>query len=314
VQYGLVAEERLLGGLKATDTGTILHDVLCNYFEDKSKKNADYSAITRDECVKEISALVDKYAGKKKNEIYTGSNYLSYILMRLRSIASGTAWKMVRFYAQSKFRPTGFEIGFGPDRTLPPYPIETENGTMELNGYIDRVDSANINGQDYIAICDYKSSEKKIDPLFVDAGITIQPLIYANAVAKSTEGTKPAAMMYLQMNDPLVSMDHSPEEEVLEKAVDDEIKVHGLFLNEPAVIAAFDPDPDNKKAAHFVNCNKNSRLIGELFERKLQEAEKTAAKTADSIASGNIAPQPPDLPGFDPCQWCPYTSICKSED
>ncbi len=314
MQYGLLAEERLLGGLKATDTGTILHDVLCNYFEDKSKKNTDYSAITREECAEEISTLVDKYVKEKENEIYTGSNYLSYVLMRLRSIASGTAWKMVRFYAQSKFRPTGFEVSFGRGCTLPPYPIETESGTMELKGFIDRVDSANIDGQNYIAICDYKSSEKKIDPMFVDAGITIQPLIYANAVAKSTEDTKPAAMMYLQMNDPLVSMDHSPEAEELEKAVDDEIKVHGLFLDEPAVIGAFDPDPDNKKAAHFVNCNKKSRLIEELFERKLKEAEKIAAKTADNIASGDIAPQPPDLPGFDPCQWCPYTSICKNND
>lgn len=314
MQYGLIAQERLLGGLKATDTGTILHDVLCYYFEEKSKTNADYTAITHEECVNEISALVDKYAKEKENEIYTGSNYLSYILMRLRNIASGTAWKMVRFYAQSKFRPTGFEVGFGKGCDLPPYLVETENGTMELKGFIDRVDSANIEGQDYIAICDYKSSEKKIEPLFVDAGITIQPLIYANAIAKSTEGAKPAAMMYLQMNDPLVEMDHSPEADALEKAVDDQIKVHGLFLDEPAVINAFDPDPDNKKAAHFVNCDKKSRLIDELFERKLKGAEKTAAKTADNIASGNISSQPPNLPGFDPCQWCPYTSICKSNE
>ena len=36
-----------------------------------------------------------------------------------------------------------------------------------------------------------------------DAGVRFQPLVYTNAVCEQSE-TEPAAMLYLQMNDPII--------------------------------------------------------------------------------------------------------------
>ncbi|MBQ7097303.1 MAG: exodeoxyribonuclease V subunit gamma, partial [Clostridia bacterium] len=55
MRYGLLAQERLLGGLNPSDTGNILHSVLCDYFKGKAEENADYSAISREDCYAEIS-------------------------------------------------------------------------------------------------------------------------------------------------------------------------------------------------------------------------------------------------------------------
>ena len=314
MQYGLLAEERLCGGLKPNDTGTILHDVLCSYFKDKSEHNADYSSISRDECFGDISRLVNEFAKNSDNAMFTSSNFYGYMLMRIKNIASATAYKLVKFYSQSEFRPTMFEVGFGKGKELPPYKIQTKDGELTLSGFIDRVDSATINNQDYIAVTDYKSSEKRLDAARIDAGITIQPLIYANAVAKSSKDAKPAAMIYLQMNDPLTKFDTAPTPEEWEASLNDEIKAHGLFLDEADVVAAFDKNPDDKKAIHYINCDKKSRLVKELFEKRLDNAEKCAAETAEKISSGDIDANPPNIPGFDPCSYCSYRSICTDEN
>ena len=314
MQYGLLAEERLCGGLKPNDTGTILHDVLCSYFRNKSESNADYSAISRDECFGDISQLVNDFAKNSDNAMFTSSNFYGYMLMRIKNIASATAYKLVKFYSQSEFRPTMFEVGFGKGKELPPYKIQTRDGELTLSGFIDRVDSATINNQNYIAVTDYKSSEKRLDTARIDAGITIQPLIYANAVTKSVKDSKPAAMIYLQMNDPLTRFDTVPTPEEWEASLNDEIKTHGLFLDETDVITAFDKNPDDKKTIHYINCDKKSRLVKEIFEKRLDDAEKCAAETAEKISAGGINARPPKVPGFDPCSYCPYIGICEEDN
>ncbi len=313
MKYGLLAEERLLGGLKATDTGTILHDVLCSYFKDKSKKDTDYSKITRDECFDEITSLVNDFAKNSENSHFVTSNYYGYMMMRLKSIATSTAWKLVKFYSKSAFRPTGFEVSFGNHGDLPPYELNTNQGTVTLKGFIDRVDSAQLDGTEYVTITDYKSSEKRIDPQMIDAGVTLQPLIYANAITKNTDGKKPAAMMYLQMNDPILKFDSKPTDSEWEAAMCDELKTHGLFLDEPKVLTALDPEFDQKSAPHYINCDAKSRLAKEYFEKRLENAEKCAADTADKILSGEIEPSVPDITGFDPCSYCPYSTICQED-
>lgn len=313
MKYGLLAEERLLGGLKATDTGSILHDVLCNYFEEKAQNGADYSKITRDQCFYEITKLVNNFAQNSEDAHFVSSNYYGYMLMRLKSIATATAWKLVKFYSKSQFRPVGFELSFGKLGELPPYVLDTPEGKVTLKGFIDRVDSATIDGTEYVTITDYKSSEKRIDPQMIDAGITLQPLIYANAVTNQSEVKKPAAMMYLQMNDPILKFDTIPDEPAWEAAMSDGLKTHGLFLDDPAVLSALDSEIDEKSATHYINCDAKSRLSAEYFEKRLKDAEICAANTAEKILSGRIEASVPDVKGFDPCSYCPYGNVCREE-
>ncbi len=313
MRYGLLAEERLLGGLKSTDTGSILHDVLCSYFSNKAKTDTDYSKITRDECFAEINKLVNSFAENSDNTLFVSSNYYNYMLMRLKNIAHTTAWKLVKFYSKSKFRPIGFEVSFGDGKELPPYELCTSEGKVTLKGFIDRIDSAEIDSKEYITITDYKSSEKRIDPQMIDAGVTLQPLIYANAVAKSDTSKTPAAMMYLQMNDPILKFDTTPTDSDWEISICDGLKTHGLFLDDASVLAALDPEIDQKSAPHYINCDAKSRLGHEYFKKRLDDAEKCAAETAEKILSGEIEPSVPDISGFDPCSYCPYSNICKED-
>lgn len=313
LQYGLYAKERLVGGLNSADTGTILHSVLCDYFQDKSENNADYKSISRDQCFAEISALVDK-AGRDANEnLYSESHYYKYMMLRLKSIASATAWKLIGFYSQSSFRPSGFEISFGEKCTYPPHKLDTQNGDVSLKGFIDRVDSAEINGTPYITITDYKSSERHLDAALAEAGIHFQPLVYANALKSHLPGTQVAGMFYLQMNDPILKLDDTPTPEDWEKGMNDNIKAHGRILDDPDVILGIDKSHGDKSAIHYFKCDKASLMEKQVFEDALAAADKKAAETADSILDGGIDINPARISGFDPCQYCPYGPVCLNK-
>lgn len=313
MRYGLFAQERLMGGLKSTDTGNILHGVLCDYFKSKAKAKTDYSTITRDQCFAEISALVDNLGQSANENLYAQSHYYKYMMLRMKSIATATAWKLIKAYSQSDFRPTGFEISFGENGAYPPYPLATKSGEVFLKGFIDRVDSATIDGTSYISITDYKSSERALDLALAEAGIHFQPLIYANALTRHIPDAQVAAMFYLQMTDPLVSYAQTPDSDTLEGAISDRITAHGIVLDDAAVIKGIDNFHGDKSANHYIKCTPKSIMNKSAFNDMLKQADTVATNTADNILDGKIDVNPANISGFDACQYCPYNSICSKE-
>lgn len=313
MKYGLLARERLSGAFEANDMGTVLHSVLCDYFREKSRLNADYGSITRDDCRREIVALTDAAAGRDHEILFDTSAYYRYIILRMKSIAAATAWKLVRFYAQSSFRPSGFEVSIGRRGSIPACELDTGDGKAYLEGFIDRLDSAEINGKLYIAITDYKSSEKKLDFRLTEAGVSFQPLMYANMVCAASENTAPAALLYMQMNDPILKFDDVPDSTQLEKGISDSIKTNGIVLNDPDVLRSLDADFGDKGAVHYIPCDSKSVLQKADLDARLENAQKKAQETASEIIGGGISVNPVKLSGFDPCIFCPYSEICGEQ-
>ncbi len=313
MRYGLFAEERMLGGLQTSDTGTILHSVLCDYFKDKSQKDTDYASISRDQCFREISELVNRAGENTNKNLFSSSHHYKYMLLRIKNIATTTAWKLIKFYSRSDFRPTGFEISFGEDRTYPPYTLNTNHGQVQLEGFIDKIDTAEINGKNHIIVSDYKSSERHLDMDLAEAGVHFQPFVYANALTAHLPDTEIAGMFYLQMNDPIINCDVPPTEQMLEKAVNEKITAHGKIINDPEILRSIDNLYDDKKAIHYIKCDKATLMEREFFEKSLKDADKKAAETADSILDGKIDINPVKIKGFDPCQYCPYGIVCGNK-
>ena len=58
---------------------------------------------------------------------------------------------------------------------------------MQLRGRIDRVDAANVNGNMFVRIVDYKSSKKGIDLNEVYHGLSLQMLTYLDVAIENAE-------------------------------------------------------------------------------------------------------------------------------
>ena len=308
--YGLFIDQRQKASFEASDKGTALHDVLCKYFEKKKAENADYSGISFDEVAEETSKIVDESSELKASMLYETSSYYRYEIGRLKSVAAKTAWKIVKFYANSSFRPYGFEIKIGKDGEFPPYTIRFEDTEVSLRGFIDRMDICDLDGKKYFNIVDYKSSEKKIDLDLLRAGVRFQPLIYAGIVKENIKNSDPGAMLYMHMNDPVTSFNKKPDEDEHQKAVMKDIKVEGLVLGEEEVKKNLDYSYAESGKMRYVPDSKNSVIDQEEMNELLKGAMECAKETAEKIKEGNIEVNPLVLKDFDACKYCKFSSCC----
>ncbi len=312
LKYGLYAEERKKAKLKSNDVGSLLHETLYTYFYEKNKEDADYKSLSRQDVKREISRIVEESASVKENALYENSAYYKYTVSRLKDIAAVTAWKIVKFYAQSSFRPYGFEIKIGKDGTFPPYVIKLAEGEAHLTGYIDRMDVSKIDGKNYFSIIDYKSSEKTVDKLLAEKGVRIQPLLYAGIIKENIENSSPCAMLYMEMADPFADYDEKKDDEGHEKTILDEVKTTGLLLGDEAVAKNLDAEFGVKGALHFVPNNISSQVSEAEMDLMLDDAIKIAKATSQKISDGEIEINPLYIKSkFDPCQYCEYASVCE---
>ena len=311
LQYGLVAKPRATAEFKQHARGSLLHEVLARYFANIKRNDISYSSISKPECEREIREIARTAALEHHSAMMELSPSFGYFARRMENVASVTAWNIVKFYKQSKFRPFGFEISFRPsdygksfDYSSPEITVNNEPVGF-LVGDIDRVDIATVDDKDYITIVDYKSATKRLDPRLVDEGVQIQPLAYANMMSQAI-GAETAAMLYTPMSDPIIKWDENAD---IDEEISKSLKPDGWILDNEEVEFALDCNRDDKGKSGFIPSTK-SRLFADL-STELDKANVAIQRAAEGMLDGNIAVKSRNIKGHDPCAWCDYARVCE---
>lgn len=305
--YGLLLQERELAGLEPRSMGSIQHAALYRYFTDLKEEGIDFADVEKEDCFRRIGQAVESEAIDNSSTLYEASAYYKYIVLRMKDIAARTAWEVVKFYRSSRFRPYGFEVKIGTTGDVPALSVKTPEGIelAKVNGFIDRADTATEEGKTLVSIVDYKSSAKHLDITLAKDGITLQPLLYSNALCSNMENAVPAAMFYLQMNDPIIG-----EKDVrgdLELALDKAMKPKGWIVQDPQVVSAYTNDGDK----NFVPSEQTTYITREELTTRIAEANQKIQESAGDIASGIIAANPYRTRKHDACEYCAYHGICQ---
>lgn len=308
MRYGLAAQPRAEAAFDPLQLGSVLHLALERYFSEKSN-NTDFSTVTKSDVRRDMTRIVEDIAGGSDEIMYQSSSYYRYLVKRMIGISSATAWETVKFFRISEFRPFGFEIKIGNDGTIPPVRVHTSLGEAEIEGFIDRADSAVLNGKRYFSIVDYKSSAKSLDPALAEAGVRFQPLVYAGAICASSDENRAAALLYQQMNDPIIPADKAKTEESLEKELKKNTKADGWVINDDDALNAFDKNNGTKECY----ISPKNLMSSEEMTEKLEAAQKKIAESAEGIFSGTIAINPYISRTFNACEFCDYSSVCGRE-
>jgi len=307
MNYGLFAKERLVAGFEANNTGSILHEILELYLSGLKEENVDYERITYDECRRKISQLAEEVTRKSDELLYETSPYYRYIALRMKGVATATAWEIVRFYANSCFRPFGFEVEIGGEGVFSGMKIQLSDGEAEVRGFIDRIDIAEIDGEKYINIVDYKSSVKSTNERLETAGIQIQPLVYAGIAGDNLKAT-PSGMMYIHMTEPILKFENEPDDEVLEKERRKKIEIKGIVLGDDRFISML--DRRTEQGGGYIPSGKSNLLSREDLVRRIENAHKKAMETAEKIMSGAIGINPHNDSDFSACRYCEFYKVC----
>ena len=322
LKYGLKLSDRTELKLEKMDTGTLMHDIIDDFFGLLKEKNISVKEIEDEQIDKIIEETLNNKLQLKQNYIFNSIPKYVVLTKRLKRVVIRAVKYIINTLRYSDFKVLGTEIEFGENKQYEPIKIELENGkNVEIIGKIDRIDIAENKDGKYIRIIDYKSSVKNIDLNEVVAGIQIQLLTYLDAVSKK-ENANLAGVLYFNLIEPVIKAKnkHLSEEE-LEQEIRNNFKMNGLILGNVEVVKMMDNNlitgNSNIIPAYIdkegnVSKNKPSILEKEDFLALQNKVEKVIKQISQEIMSGDIAQNPIYLykNKKTACEFCSYKAIC----
>jgi len=313
MQKGLKAHKPSKAELSPSNSGTLIHRIL----EMIVTRYGDcLSQLDDDELMGEIKAEADRYMAECSGDI-------NGIPARMRGnigLLCGRIFEMIKNLAQeleqSEFVPAAFELQVRRDGDIEPVVLTTDDGKrIFAEGTVDRVDIAEIDGQKYVRVIDYKSGVKKFDIGEVGYGLNLQMLIYLFSIVEQRQ-LAAAGALYLPAQSDYVTVDHGTDEQKVIKSVREQYKMNGLLLSDERVLKAMERQLEGR----FIPYKQGGRgrsdaslYSSDEFERLKQLVYKKMTDMVRQLYNGEIMAQPLCKKGSSPCGYCDFKNACGFE-
>ena len=323
LKYGLELKEKKLYKIQSINTGSLMHEIIDEFFEQVLQRKIKLKNITKQETEQIVKSILNEKLTLNRNYIFTSSKKYILLTKRLEKLVLKAIDMIILTIINSKFDIIGNEVEFNKNKDYPPIEIQLEDGKkVEITGKIDRIDIAKGGEGNYIRIIDYKSSIKNIDLNEVVAGLQIQLLTYLDAIAKSKQNVIPAGVFYFNVIDPIIKLDKNKTTEEIEQEIKKQFKMQGLILADVNVVRMMDKELQ-KGASNLVpayidqsdtlSASRSNAITKEQFESLQTHIKKVIKDIAKEIYIGKmeIMPYYNKKNKKTPCEYCPYKSICN---
>lgn len=325
LEYGLKLKEKKSLKLQPIDTGSFMHEVIDEFFEEVSTKKISIKDLDKAEIEKIVKQIIEEKLNLKANYIFKSIPKFMVLTDRLCRLVTLSIVYIVQGLQTTDFEVVGNEIEFKNGKEYKPIEITTEDGRkVEITGKIDRIDLAKDETGKYIRIIDYKSSAKDINLNEVLAGLQLQLITYLDAVCEEKD-VIPAGVLYFGLTEPKLDKVKNAKnitDEEVEQKIREHFRMNGLVLAEMNVINMMDNNlKDGEKSTTIPvklkkdgSMDKTSKVVSRKeFEILQKYVKKTLGDISKEILDGNI-----DIKPYynvknkrKPCEYCAYGSICN---
>ncbi|CAI2696850.1 ATP-dependent helicase/deoxyribonuclease subunit B [Apilactobacillus kunkeei] len=340
LRYGLKLKERDVFDLSPASTGQFYHESMDHLMRIVNSEHIDLENLDK----QAINDLVDTVVAKMLEDpndfqytILSSSSRMNYIKNQLIKTVKHTIETIQKQSKYTPMRAKKTEISFGQvghKDDLQPLSFElpksnelTTAKLVNVRGRIDRIDSMNVDGKNYLGIVDYKSSERKLDFSRVYDGTSMQMMTYIDVLAHNLgiideeEKAALAGAVYMHIYNPKYTKDDlkkSFEEAVLSKQ-----KYQGILVNDGELLDKIDKTiADDKYGSSNVyplrkkkdgSFYKSSPIVQpEDLDLLLSHNEDLIKKAGLEIFTGNIDLKPARFgQNQDAMQFTPYRSIMQ---
>ncbi|MEW5921987.1 MAG: helicase-exonuclease AddAB subunit AddB [Bacillota bacterium] len=324
--YGLHLQERTQYRLEAPDTGRFFHVALRNVACTLQEQGKHWSESGRKELLHLVSKEVAKLLPRLQREILLSSHRYKYLAKKIEETVGRAVLSLAEQDRRSAFKPYAVEIAFGNEGEIPPLCLALPDGsTMEVVGRIDRLDVARTaEGRIYLRVIDYKSGAVDLNLVEILHGLSLQLLLYLDAVLSHSREwlnaeAMPAGIFYFRVHDPLISSSGPITADSVDAEILKRFKLRGKVLADPAVVKLMD---NQLRSGHSTVIPAALNKQGELYRGKslLTAADFTllrrhvrhlVAETATGILQGRVEISPVSLGRKKACRFCPYKAVCQ---
>lgn len=319
-KYGVYAKPRLKARLDPAQSGTIVHycleKILGKY------KGREFLRLTDEKIREEIKNHLREYIDKNMGGSEDKTDRFNYLYMRTDKILRHLMDRILSEFTSSDFEMCAFELKIGKNGDVEPIEIELKEGSVQIKGFVDRVDKLDIDEKRYIRVIDYKTGAKEFLLSDVLYGLNMQMLLYLVSIVRSKEGfykdSVPAGVLYFPANIKPVAAERSDDTESRQKKIYSLSKMNGMLVGDEDVISRM----DKEKEGLFLPARFDSKgaLKGNFisltqFEKLGRYMDNLIKEMGDSIHEGKI----PAIPALGPnhsttCEWCDYSEVCLREN
>ena len=326
-RYILELEERKESKLRPLKVGDFYHRVLDALLKRLKAEKKDFATVNNEELLKLL--------GEEEAKFVQGNSFISNFARRskhndfiirsalevLEDCVSGIA-EMVR---AGKFKPSWSEVSFGVVRdsvdNLGEYKIVLSDGRgLALDGKIDRLDIAELDGERIAIVFDYK---KRRDKPFswtkfyygLDMQLPIYMLAVRNASGPQYKVQDVAGAFYMPVEAPspvLRAPGHVSNSF--------NYKAKGIFNGE--FFQQLDSKANSgwsklynffiaKEKGQYGHYDNSGALKPDDFKKVLRFTEKKIIELVEEIASGKIDVKPYRLGTGSACSYCKYKQVCR---
>jgi len=295
------------------DVGIFYHNILDDLLKRLNSVKKDFAAVQDEELLgllrEEISkfVLTDSFVSNFSHR----SKHNKFIVDSACEVLGDCVLAIAEMVRAGNFRPTSSEITFGRIReaseTLGECKIILPQGReLFLNGKIDRLDVADINGQKTAIVFDYKRRGISFSWSWFYHGLDMQLPIYMLAIrnAADSQCRNVAGAFYMPV-------EIGPEEGYKAKGV-----FNGEFFQQldgtvKSRNSKFYNFQVSKENGQYGNYGKSGALKPEDFEKVFKITEGKIVEIVGEILSGKIDVRPYRLGTATACSYCDYKAVCR---
>ncbi|MCP4607364.1 MAG: hypothetical protein GY845_01435 [Planctomycetes bacterium] len=322
-QYTLRLEQRKEFKFEPLDLGDMYHKVLDALLKTLNEQKKDFATIENQELLKILKKQTEQIIQTNSfiSNFRSRSPHNAYIISSAADILEDCVLALGQMVRAGIFRPSLSEVSFGRAKdalqTLGKYELPLPNNrTISLNGKIDRLDIADVEGENIALVFDYKRKAKTFSWSEFCYGLEIQLPLYMLAV-RNAPGSKiknVAGAFYMPIE---VSPEKTTLDEIPKNTEKFAYKAKGIFNGE--YFHQLDNSDSNqfynffvtKKGDQYGRKNTSGAIAPADFEKVLEFAEKKIIALAVQILSGTVDIRPYRLSGKSPCSYCKYNSVCR---
>lgn len=302
--------------LDARASGEFAHLCFSEILASRTKEK--FIELSYNELQNEISSCAEKYRKEKMAGDFGKKPKFELIYNKTAERLTNVFLHTQQSLMNSSFTPHAFELDMRDKNA-----VVLDFGKkykLTFGGIVDRVDICEVNGQNYICIVDYKSSQKKITPVTLGSGIDLQMLLYLFAATDKGgvyENYEPAGVLYSPIQISAVESDDYKIDSLNSSVLNSELKTSGLVISDKTVLEAMENCIGGKyipvkllKSGEF---DRYSTCISKGSIKKLRDfTYSKLIKMAESLLSGDAEAEPLVKKKENPCEYCGYVNICDN--
>lgn len=313
--YGLKAKADRRAKLDPASYGTMVHDIL-EHTVNRVMEQGGFRQVAEDVLLDIALDEMERYVAEK---FPRQDQRAAWLLTRSRREVLEIVRDLGQELRVSDFAPAACELKFGHDGQLPPITVDGKKARCVITGLVDRVDLYEEQGKTYVRVVDYKTGFKEFDYTDILCGAGLQMLIYLFALRQygseffKKDSLQPAGVLYMPARKVHIPTEPLPSDEAVEKAHAKNQRRKGLILDENAVLAAMEEDPDAPRYMPYtVKKEERSGDLASAEQMELLERHvlRKLAQITDEISSGDVTPDPVDRTMHHSCTYCDFADVC----